>query len=231
MLIDQIKIKNKRGMGWIVFMAFLILFALPAAVMAIRRFRNIELRHVPQVRLFGKIPFGNVLPWGFLLVASGTMLTTAFLTMETLHAAEYCMLLFVTIPQLLTGIVLTIYFAYYRAYKTVADLLLQQVANKPNQNFTLEPIAIQGFKFDNDQILRILYDLCNNDLIALQELPNGEVSAWIIAPELLTYLKNARDARNQSQSTYFWTCLCCGAPNTTPPEGTCAYCGASDKKK
>lgn len=230
MLIDLVKIEKKRGMGWVLFLALMLAFSLPAMLMAWSRFIRLRLRNVPQVRLFGKIPFGGALPWSFPLITSGTLLSCAFLMMDSRGSEDFWVLFLIALPQLLTGVLMAVYWAYYRAYKGAIDVVLNRIQNNAGDALCEEPIPFEGFTFRKAAIVKMLDDLADNQVVVLHERADGTPTASIISSELLAHFETNRSLRKPSMPLVTWSCSCCGAPNTTPENGVCEYCGAERSK-
>lgn len=228
MWIEQIEIK-KKGVGWIVLLAYCMVTALPALVLALRRFSVLRLRNVPQMLLFGKIPLGNSIVWAIFPIVIGTGMCCAYFAGEGQEAQEIWIFLLVGLPLLATGIALAVYWPYHRAYKEYLDRLLNRISKDPELFLLNAKEKVQGIEFGDKRFREALYDLQSCGIIALEEHDKRHFTASIIAPELVCYLNTIRKAHEKSQPRHTWTCSGCGASNTTVDAGRCEYCGTGEK--
>lgn len=229
MLIDHVKIKGRRGAGWIVLCGLLFLPSLASMILSWGRLNKIRLRNMPRVKLLGWIPFGSVLLWGAVILVLGAILCVAFLTMDTFGVAEGFAFFLVAVPQFLTGLFLMLFWGCYTNYKNAVDNLLRRIAVEP----TLPPqfeIPISGLKFTNAQVREMLADLRDNDIVCFNTNSDGGITAWIVDQNLLKHLASCRQACPELPKVD-WICSSCGAPNNTVEGGKCVYCGSPQSGK
>lgn len=230
MLIEHIEIQRKRGVGDVVLLGLLILPSIVALVRLFARGDN-KLRNTPEVRLFGKIPFGGAVSWGCVLFILGGLLLATFWSIETKDSADWWMFWLLVVPELLTGFWLMIFGAGYTGYRKAVDELLVKIARQGE----LTPVDLSGtlggIKYKPEQTEAILKDLRENGIADFDDLGGGNYKVWLVDPALaaLVTIREPNTPPGSAPKRTAWTCPACGAPNNTAADGVCEYCGGGRK--
>lgn len=230
MLIEHIEIQRKRGVGDVVLLGLLILPSIVALVRLFARGDN-KLRNTPEVRLFGKIPFGGAVSWGCVLFILGGLLLATFWSIETKDSADWWMFWLLVVPELLTGFWLMIFGAGYTGYRKAVDELLVKIARQGE----LTPVDLSGtlggIKYKPEQTEAILKDLRENGIADFDDLGGGNYKVWLVDPALaaLVTTREPNTPPGSAPKRTAWTCPACGAPNNTAADGVCEYCGGGRK--
>lgn len=230
MLIERVKIAGRQGIGVIVLLSLLMIPALAALAMVATRMRRVRLRNEPRI-LLGNLSLGGALFWGVVLLCFGGLGILGTFTTER-SGEDWGVFLAVMVPIALTGLLLLIYRSAYNHYRHAADRVLEKIGTEGGFSLADPEIEAGGRQLTRQQIRDLLADMRDSLVIGYEERDDGRCVAWFVAPELVAYAdalsgKTAtRPARStRSEPTVAWNCPSCGAPNTTPADGKCIYCG------
>lgn len=220
-LIDEVCVEEKSA-GWIVLLALLQLPSLAAFILCLIHYREVHLQRVPQVRLVGKIPLGNTAFWGLLLFAWGFIVCLVGFSTAGDDPFSWLILFLVFIPHALTGVIIALYWAYYRTYRSATEVLLRRIAL---QRYLLPEdlcIEVLGKQFEPAKTKRMLADLREADALDFDELDDGSVEVRIVSAELAEAMDPFGTVTKDVVGE--WECPHCGAPNAAR-NSRCAYCG------
>lgn len=203
MMIEQLKIRNQKGIGLVVLL-YLILPFVAVALACFFWLSRPSLSRVPKYRITDQFALGTSLFWGTLCLIFGCIMLMPFLFSDMLYDQKMVVVFcFYFLPLPFTGLFILLHRMKYQKYKLLIDSLLLALTETTSLVKSRFCFYYHDKQFGFDKIIPFMRDLQYCEILTFAE---NEIT--------VNYrFLGTEEGKTIEYEEKVWVCHSCGAKN------------------